>query len=112
MFTSEAKELTDLSPLFLGTGQYYPPAVRSTLRLLRRSPPQLRGSEAARRFSYVPGNFRVLVHQLRQNPRRDFFLKPVKRLQAIGHKNYLFVGSDRGGRTVATLYSLVIKLTL
>ena len=27
--------------------------------------------------------------------------------QAIGRKNYLFVGSDRGGRTAATLYSLV-----
>ena len=29
------------------------------------------------------------------------------RAQAIGHKNYMFVGSDRGGRTAATLYSLV-----
>src|ERR1700722_11152745 len=27
--------------------------------------------------------------------------------QAIGRKNYLFVGSDRGGRTAATLYGLV-----
>jgi len=26
---------------------------------------------------------------------------------AIGRKNYLFVGSDTGGRTAATLYSLV-----
>jgi hypothetical protein len=29
------------------------------------------------------------------------------RAQAIRRKNYLFVGSDRGGRTAATLYSLV-----
>ena len=29
------------------------------------------------------------------------------RAQAIGRKNYLFVGSDRGGRTAATLYSLL-----
>jgi hypothetical protein len=29
------------------------------------------------------------------------------RAQAIGRKNYLFVGSDRGARTAATLYSLV-----
>jgi transposase len=29
------------------------------------------------------------------------------RAQAIGRKNYLFVGSDRGGRTAATLYSIV-----
>ena len=34
--------------------------------------------EAARRFGYTPGSFRVLVHQFRQNPRRDFFLKPTK----------------------------------
>jgi hypothetical protein len=27
--------------------------------------------------------------------------------QAIGRKNYTFIGSDRGGRTAATLYSLV-----
>jgi transposase len=29
------------------------------------------------------------------------------RAQALGRKNYLFVGSDRGGRTAATLSSLV-----
>ena len=29
------------------------------------------------------------------------------RAQAIGRKNYLFVGSDRGGRTAAILYSVV-----
>jgi hypothetical protein len=29
------------------------------------------------------------------------------RAQAVGRKNFLFVGSDRGGRTVATLYSFV-----
>src|SRR5262245_46723540 len=29
------------------------------------------------------------------------------RAQAIGRKNYMFVGSDRGGRTAATLYSFV-----
>jgi hypothetical protein len=29
------------------------------------------------------------------------------RAQAIGRKNYLFVGSDRGGHAVAILYSFV-----
>src|SRR5271166_605490 len=38
----------------------------------------LPSAEAARRFGYTPGSFRVLVHQFRQNPRRDFFLKPAK----------------------------------
>src|SRR3954471_23509161 len=35
-------------------------------------------AEAARRFGYTPGSFRVLVHQFRQSPRRDFFLAPAK----------------------------------
>src|SRR3954454_17328367 len=35
-------------------------------------------AEAARRFGYTPGSFRVLVHQFRQSPRRDFFLTAVK----------------------------------
>src|SRR5277367_3014914 len=34
--------------------------------------------EAARRFGYTTGSFRVLVHQFRQNPRRDFFLASSK----------------------------------
>ena len=29
------------------------------------------------------------------------------RAQAIGRKNYMFLGSDRGGRTPAKLYSLL-----
>ena len=35
-------------------------------------------AEVARSFGYTPGSFRVLVHQFRQNPRRDFFLAPAK----------------------------------
>ena len=35
-------------------------------------------AEAARRFGYTTGSFRVLVHQFRQNPRRDFFLPAAK----------------------------------
>ena len=35
-------------------------------------------AEAAHRFGYTPESFRVLVHQFRQNPRHDFFLKPAK----------------------------------
>src|SRR3954464_4502032 len=38
----------------------------------------LPSAEAARRFGYTPGSFRVLVHQFRQDPRRDFFLTPAK----------------------------------
>jgi len=34
--------------------------------------------EAAKRFGYTEGSFRVLVHQFRQNPHRQFFLPPLK----------------------------------
>lgn len=35
---------------------------------------QLPSAEAARRFGYTPGSFRVLCHQFRHNPDREFFL--------------------------------------
>jgi transposase-like protein len=38
----------------------------------------LPSAEAARRFGYTPGSFRVLVHQFRQDPQRAFFLPPAK----------------------------------
>ena len=34
--------------------------------------------EAAKRFGYTEGSFRVLVHDFRQNPHRQFFLPPSK----------------------------------
>lgn len=42
----------------------------------------LPSAEAARRFGYTPGSFRVLVHQFRQNPGRAFFLDPGRGPQA------------------------------
>jgi transposase-like protein len=38
----------------------------------------LPSAEAARRFGYTPGSFRVLVHQFRRDPHRAFFLSPAK----------------------------------
>jgi hypothetical protein len=38
----------------------------------------LPSTEVAARFGYSPGSFRVLCHQLRQNPHRRFFLPPQK----------------------------------
>ena len=38
----------------------------------------VRSAEAARRFGYSPGSFRVLSHQFRQDPHRPFFLAPTK----------------------------------
>ena len=37
---------------------------------------ELPSQEAARRFGYSPGSFRVLCHQFRQEPSRSFFLPP------------------------------------
>ena len=75
MFTSEPKELTDLSCLFLEPTN----ATHRQYEALRAFfVDRLPSAEAAHRFGYTPGSFRVLVHQFRQNPRRDFFLKPAK----------------------------------
>lgn len=38
----------------------------------------LSNKEAAKRFGYTEGSFRVLVHEFRQNPHRQFFLPPAK----------------------------------
>jgi hypothetical protein len=75
MFTSEAKDLTDLSGLFVeptnATHRQYE-ALRAFF--VDRFP----SAEVACRFGYTLGSFRVLAHQFRQHPRRDFFLKPAK----------------------------------
>ena len=75
MFTSEPKKLTDLSRVFLEPTN----ATHRQYEALRAFfVDGLPSAEAARRFGYTPGSFRVLVHQFRQNPRRDFFLTPAK----------------------------------
>ncbi|MBV8269666.1 MAG: hypothetical protein JO252_25360 [Planctomycetaceae bacterium] len=75
MLTSKAKKLTDLARLFLeptnSTHRQY-----EALRAFFVE--GLSGAEVATRFGYSPGSFRVLVHQLRQNPQRSFFLPPAK----------------------------------
>jgi hypothetical protein len=38
----------------------------------------LSSAEAAARFGYTPGSFRVLVHQFRQQPQRDFFVPTAR----------------------------------
>jgi hypothetical protein len=39
---------------------------------------KLPSQQAAHRFGYTPGSFRVLVHEFRQDPQRPFFLPPAK----------------------------------
>ena len=47
----------------------------------------LPSAEAAAKFGYSPGSFRVLCHQLRQQPDRPFFLAPVKGPKASPNKD-------------------------
>src|SRR5271169_5435878 len=75
MFTSETKKITSLSPIFLEPAN----ATHRQYEALRAFVVEgLPSAEVARRFGYTPGSFRVLVHQFRQSPRRDFFLTPAK----------------------------------
>ena len=75
MFNSVPKKLTDLSQVFLEPTN----ATHRQYEALRAFfVDGLPGVEVARRFGYTSGSFRVLVHQFRQSPRRDFFLTPAK----------------------------------
>ena len=75
MFNNKHKKLTGPAQAFLrpvnSTHRQYE-ALRAFF--VDRLPSQ----EAARRFGYSPGSFRVLVHEFRQNPQRPFFLPPAK----------------------------------
>jgi len=75
MFNNKHKNLTDLAQAFLtptnSTHRQY-----EALRAFFVE--GLSSHEAARRFGYSPGSFRVLACQFRQEPRRPFFLPPAK----------------------------------
>jgi hypothetical protein len=75
MFTGSAKELTDLSRRFTEPAN----ATHRQYEALRAYLVEgLSGVEAARRFGYTPGSFRVLVHQFRRDSGRPFFIPPAK----------------------------------
>jgi transposase-like protein len=46
-------------------------------------------AEAARRFGYTPGSFRVLVHQFRKQRKRDFFLPTAREGRPPGKQERL-----------------------
>jgi transposase len=75
MLNSSRKKLTNLTRFFLepanSTHRQYE-ALRAYFL------EGLSSKEAAKRFGYTEGSFRVLVHQFRQNPNRQFFLPPTK----------------------------------
>ena len=49
----------------------------------------LPSAEAAARFGYTPGSFRVLVHQFRQDPTRDFFRPSAREVRPHGKQHRL-----------------------
>ncbi len=49
----------------------------------------LPSAEAAARFGYTPGSFRVLVHQFRNQPGRQFFLSPAREVRPPGKQKRL-----------------------
>jgi hypothetical protein len=49
----------------------------------------LPSAEAAKRFGYTPGSFRVLTHQFRRNPTREFFLPSAREARPHGKQNRL-----------------------
>lgn len=75
MFNNKHKNITDLAKVFLtpsnSTHRQY-----EALRAFFVD--GLPSADAARRFGYSPGSFRVLAHQFRQDPQRPFFLPPAK----------------------------------
>jgi hypothetical protein len=46
----------------------------------------LPSAEAAARFGYTPGSFRILVHQFRKHPDRSFFLPPAHEAKPRGQR--------------------------
>jgi hypothetical protein len=93
MSTRDANNITDLARVFLepsnSTHRQYE-ALRAYFVDHRPS------AEAARRFGYSPGSFRVLCHQFRQDPHRQFFAPPT-------HGPQIAPKQDRAHDTVVAL---------
>ena len=75
MSNSEGKKLTPLARYFLEPQN---PTHRQYEALRAYFVEGLPSGEAARRFGYTPGSFRVLCAQFRQDPQRPFFRAPAK----------------------------------
>lgn len=75
MLNSSLNELTGLAKFFLEPSNT---THRQYEALRAYFVEGLSSKEAAKRFGYTEGSFRVLVHQFRQNPHRPFFLPPSK----------------------------------
>lgn len=75
MFNSSDNRLTILARHFLEPST---PTHRQYEALRAYFVEGIPSKEAATRFGYTPGSFRILCHQFRQNPTRPFFLPAAK----------------------------------
>ena len=75
MFKDKHTNITDLSQVFLEPSNS---TQRQYEALRAYFVDHLSSKDAARRFGYSPGSFRVLTYAFRQNPDRPFFIPPAK----------------------------------
>ena len=86
MFNSKAENLTPCQSAFLCPTN----ATHRRYEALRAFFIEgLKSTETAKRFGYTPGSFRVLTHQFRQDPGRQFFLPPEKGPRRTGEQDEL-----------------------
>ena len=84
MFNSKSNELTDYTAVFL---QPQNATHRQYEALRAHFVEGLSSREAAERFGYTPGSFRVLAHEFRRSPSRSFFRPPAKGPQKAPRKD-------------------------
>lgn len=77
-------ELTELAHCFLEPDN---PTHRQYEALRAYFVDQIPSRQAAERFGYTPGSFRVLCHEFRKNPQRQFFLPPARGPQSAPKKD-------------------------
>ncbi len=75
MLINKEKQITNIARRFLEPSN---PTHRQYEALRTFFVDQIPSTEAARRFGYSTGSFRVLCHQFRHDPQRRFFLAPQK----------------------------------
>jgi len=80
MAKGSGRDLTDLANAFL---QPSSAAHRQYEALRAYFVDKLPSAEAAGRFGYTTGSFRVLCHEFRKNPNRMFFVSPGRRSSAL-----------------------------
>jgi transposase len=74
MYNSKEKQITGIARYFLQPAN---PAHRQYEALRAYFVDGLPSAQAARRFGYSPGSFRVLCHHFRKHPHRQFFRTPA-----------------------------------